>query len=971
MPMIDSLGAQRWEEIHSRIIKEPPREGREYINHALKLVSFIEPISEVHPVAKALVSGFKAVLALEQIREENDMRVAAVFFTGTDTMRVFLDISEVATTDKHHSTLHPLKHDFGFEIVLRRIQVTIRDCGNSVDTYYKQSRLAKFYKAQEWKIRMAGYIDDFKSHRVQLQEALSLYTASNVNVLVTKMSDVADLVSRLFATKPEWEKTLATKTQCLGDQNKWMEDDATLQAVVLAAEDPVLGGIATKKVESKSNEMRDGQSTKLSDLRNELQLSLEQLCSRNRIFSSRSWLSIPSNFKKLSRAQRNLWFEHCQVPMIVSYIRYDLCELWKEMSWIFCVDNKLFTSALFEYYLDHFSASRRITLNSNPEVSEEQKNASNSDEWTLEYIAAHGQQIAIAVDRDNSGFIRISEANAFTKKIPNGWSLPQWCAYTVAGWSYECRIYRKRMHRLLFKLMEMEAQVLPNNRMFLLSIIELCHPILSPLAWEPRGQQLPSTTIELRSLVKDKVHAQDAALRAHLDTLQWNIEDESVLRLLYGDVPLEKYILQLCTLVLEQALILAEISCTLTLETKEWYRFIYCQRTIRKVVLARVTSLSEDFAKNKDTAHDPKLYFGGIWSSVDLKEYMADRADYPKEYTSSDVADYHHDLSLLDDFPLPSVVEGEPAKRLKYKPWEEHIKSMNAADVPMAIPSEWDPTVAEESESMMLRTSWCRFPLVERGCDVCRCFPIVERYYGCLVCEQRGGFDLCASCYNNKSSSEIEIQAHKVGHPMVKWTLDPRIGMRQWMELEANMVLECLRTKMRVNSQHQNGDQLGDRSDDDDNDENDNEDDDNDNEDDDNDNEGDDEENEGEDDVGVIAAGAAVAAELGDETGDEIGNGGEDHGEEEEIFPDGEDFGIGIDEAMENPIQDADETDTSANQPKHEDLTDPLPGGAVVEVVQDPLATPSPYMCGRCSESIDWDHTFYRCIGHSCRGASR
>jgi hypothetical protein len=31
------------------------------------------------------------VLLLEQIREENEMRVAAVFLAGTDTMRVFLE----------------------------------------------------------------------------------------------------------------------------------------------------------------------------------------------------------------------------------------------------------------------------------------------------------------------------------------------------------------------------------------------------------------------------------------------------------------------------------------------------------------------------------------------------------------------------------------------------------------------------------------------------------------------------------------------------------------------------------------------------------------------------------------------------------------------------------------------------------------------------------------------------------------
>ena len=82
--------------------------------------------------------------------------------------------------------------------------------------------------------------------------------------------------------------------------------------------------------------------------------------------------------------------------------------------------------------------------------------------------------------------------------------------------------------------------VLLNNRVYLLSIIAQCDPIFTLLALEPRGQQLPQTTIELRSLVEAKVHAQDIALRAHLEKLQWNIQDESVLRLVCGDMPLEK-----------------------------------------------------------------------------------------------------------------------------------------------------------------------------------------------------------------------------------------------------------------------------------------------------------------------------------------------------------------------------------------------------------------------------------------------
>ena len=99
---------------------------------------------------------------------------------------------------------------------------------------------------------------------------------------------MGNLISRLFQveTQPDWEKTLATKMQNLGDRSEWIESDAALQAVVLASEDPVLGGIVTKRVKSKSNEMRDVQSTKLSGLRGELGLSLDELHNRIWTYSS-------------------------------------------------------------------------------------------------------------------------------------------------------------------------------------------------------------------------------------------------------------------------------------------------------------------------------------------------------------------------------------------------------------------------------------------------------------------------------------------------------------------------------------------------------------------------------------------------------------------------------------------------------------------------------------------------------------
>ena len=208
-------------------------------------------------------------------------------------------------------------------------------------------RAVKFYRAQEWKARMKGYIDDFKKHRIQLQEILSLYTAFGVKVLVT---NVANLVSRLFETKPEWEKTLATETQNLGigERSKWIESDASLQAFIQATDDTVLKGIVTKKVESKSKEMRDVQSKKLSELREELASPVDKICQENEdtfelklaFHTQQLQNTIESSaqfvVRTLSGPYDRLLHEVC--PFTAGFVYrsrivfyQDLRELWKEM----------------------------------------------------------------------------------------------------------------------------------------------------------------------------------------------------------------------------------------------------------------------------------------------------------------------------------------------------------------------------------------------------------------------------------------------------------------------------------------------------------------------------------------------------------------------------------------------------------------------------------------------------------------
>jgi len=180
------------------------------------------------------------------------------------------------------------------------------------------------------------------------------------------------------------------------------------------------------------------------------------------------------------------------------------------------------------------------------------------------------------------------------------------------------------------------------------------------------------------------------------------------------------------------------------------------------------------------------------------------------------------------------------------------------------------------------------------------------------------------------------------------------------MDFVANGVLDELRAGLRAGVGGASSDAGGDSEEDDD----------------------DDEEDDVEVDVddeteGDIAAGATFAAELGldlhgDEADDKVSSAGD-----APPFPNDEDADVEPnavehpDQAAETPNQEAEEMETGS-QPKPKDEDDPiensLPGEEVVEVPA-PIATPSPYTCGRCSESIGWDSTFYRCVGHACRGA--
>ncbi|KAF9484260.1 hypothetical protein BDN70DRAFT_872756 [Pholiota conissans] len=834
---------KQWAKAHQRIKNGPAQEGRDYVRHAKNLLPILEGFAELHPIAKAVVTCFKAVVMYEDDRKENDARVAVLFLSQSDLMGTLLDVNQLSqrrrSRQEEEEEEERLHSDSTLSEILLRVEREIKACGNSMDTYYKETRFVKFWKSQEWKDRILGHATKFNEFRILIQQTLSIQVASDVGTVLEKMNV---LLFRLYSPKADWEKEIVAKTRQLGkpkdskDSKDLISDSNSLQTLVAITKDPLLDSTLEDEKANKPG-FQSALPSHIEQLRKELHLSLDVLCERNQEMFE---LKLNYHTQQLQEAILNS-AQYVVQSLSGPYDRLrdvDLKILWKEMNWIFCVDNKLFTSALFEYYLDHFSTVRQKPKATPAEgASEDVQHLSAEDEaeltqenltkvtflsrlgvlnhvdaWTLEAIAMYGHRISSAIDRDDSGFIRISEANIFTDRMPKGWSLPQWCAYAALGEAYESRVYRKRIHNILGAMMEMQAKVLPLNRGFVtISTAPHIIPFFQLMAWEPTStdddtEAEPPT--ELRLLVHEKIKKQDDLWRQKLRSFNWNIEDEATLQLLYGKNELETYVLQLGVLLLEYAYSVMQACCVVTVDVKEMSHLLSPLRFLQRICMNRISALQAQFQKEKKPSDYLDTFSGGMWRAVNYSFFAhddnddgdkldkANSSDIPVPFQLDDVYDFITDELVLEEFPLPLLVEGQ-LPYLEYKTWEEHVESLSEDDVPEEIPNSWDGDDAQEGEEDQehygSRYNWTEFPLTYRNCNRCAKFPIKENYYVCSVCTD---FDLCSECYQLPVEDHT-VKDHNFSHAMLRFSLHTVPIQREWLVLEANSTIRQMQEDIR------------------------------------------------------------------------------------------------------------------------------------------------------------------------------
>ncbi|KAH9481752.1 hypothetical protein JR316_0006279 [Psilocybe cubensis] len=348
---------KQWEKAHVKMKDAPPPDGHDYLKHANNLLALLEAVGvpDINPSAKLVMTSFKAAVAFEQDRRENDARVTAVFLAQTDVMRVLLDVDGLSNKRRNRSNTEMLRSEATLNDILLAVQKEI------------------------------------KAFRLELQQTLSIQVASNVEDLVAKMDTV---LSRFFTPKSDWEKNLDVKTRNLGSPSTWIQNTSTLQSLISDTNDPSMPLPAPAYEDSSASmSMSFGTEMQLSNIKKELQLSVDDLCDKNmdmfelklsfhtqqmeKAIADSAILVIQSLSGPCDRVVNEV--SNCFFHIVLGLIDYiqglapivegdgksimahhSIVHTNQVQDWIFCVENKFFISALFEFYLDRFSTNRHI-----------------------------------------------------------------------------------------------------------------------------------------------------------------------------------------------------------------------------------------------------------------------------------------------------------------------------------------------------------------------------------------------------------------------------------------------------------------------------------------------------------------------------------------------------------------------------------------------------------------------------------
>ncbi|KAJ3526594.1 hypothetical protein NMY22_g10101 [Coprinellus aureogranulatus] len=564
-----------------------------FLEHSKTILNGLQFLSEIHPAIAVVVGAFGAVIKIELIRRDNNMKAMGVKIQMQNLMCALFQLRLLRTEEHDYMTSQRVAH------MMSMIAEEIKACGSDLSYYQDKKLVSRLLHAQFFEQRLAQHIATFAERRSELELLFTSYTAGQVQETTAIASrieyKVDNLITLLHRFDSFREKEAAKFVESNGGIERCIYEKALFTELMSKTGDTVREeGDTGQKGED------DPTVTFMKQLQKELREDVEEALNKN-MANFEAMLRIQNNnLQHMSHLMENQTSQIMKISNEIAIIFPGmrkhvlitdpiLQQIWMEMGLRQSVKAKKFVLTFKDYHTRMtrtpmiMAASPVATIpilelppaaNLDTTLPEEKPTfitggaqgvkEEADDDWALHYIdVVHLDPIVEAIDDDFSGFISIHEANRFAVARPKTWSLLRWFAYWAAGWAMSVKKYKEKILDVVQQLYIARLDVLPCNMAFITDYLDSsAFKSLDTLlrSTQPLVGDYDSTDAKLASLMTEFDEELEGRLLANLTDLKFNLASVDKVTLVTGPGRIERFALPLIYLLLKHHLSVVRLS---------------------------------------------------------------------------------------------------------------------------------------------------------------------------------------------------------------------------------------------------------------------------------------------------------------------------------------------------------------------------------------------------------------------------
>ncbi|TCD67366.1 hypothetical protein EIP91_010200 [Steccherinum ochraceum] len=680
------------------------------------LMKGLDEVARIHPVVTVAVLAFKAVYNMELTRRENDRRILSLYVEMKDMITVLIQLRDVRDPEDVGLDGKPISARL--QGLAKQTADDIKNCANACDTYSKKRLLVKVLKGYVWEERLVEFVGTFQQRKTEFEQALTMHiartvermdrTLAGVKITADAINERVALFMRVFETfVPSAEAELRDLVNQKGDP-KTVQNNETLLLELSEQE---------TRLDPRRNTGRGIRTNTIKDLKEELRLDLDVALQKN-------LETFDGKFELYHRQLREelAQFIHEENNQLLTAMRegpHDRIEneelrgIWKEMNWRRNVKSRLFVMTLRDHFRERVEDIKHSRVFGDPP-----SNLQRVDAWALQFVSVPWlQPIMEAFDDDGSGYITISEVNAFTRALPVslGWSLQHWIAYWAVGWRLTTAQYREQIHGIFAQMFALRSKLLPENRQGADFYLNKVWQSTVELTLAFKVDDLPSDVQISRIL--PYAQYEEERIRRNLLDIRYDIDALDTVYVVAGkdSERLEKYVLILIYLLLRRDLEIFTFAQTNPLHPDELPNSAASLEWVFDAAVFRVRDLTEFYRQHKlNVGTQFETVASGLFTYYNDSRPLWSMNTYEDPPFGSsreqELKDHHTGPPLPSPFSpaisvprsfltykppegLPFITSGYEAPTLAFSPPDE-----NAAATLKSILGQWNGFLYTESE---------------------------------------------------------------------------------------------------------------------------------------------------------------------------------------------------------------------------------------------------------------------------------